>query len=63
MKVVFTGGKTGGHFYPILAVATELGKKLASDGHEVHFISYAIPYRLSQFVENIFCARIATCVY
>jgi N-acetyl-alpha-D-glucosaminyl L-malate synthase BshA len=35
-------------------VATELGKKLASDGHEVHFISYAIPYRLSQFVENIF---------
>jgi N-acetyl-alpha-D-glucosaminyl L-malate synthase BshA len=35
-------------------VATELGKILALRGHEVHFISYAIPSRLNAFVENIF---------
>ena len=34
-------------------VATELGKALALEGHEVHFISYALPFRLSNFVENI----------
>ncbi|MBK8943850.1 MAG: N-acetyl-alpha-D-glucosaminyl L-malate synthase BshA [Ignavibacteriae bacterium] len=35
-------------------VATELGKELASLGYEVHFISYALPHRLTQFVENIY---------
>jgi N-acetyl-alpha-D-glucosaminyl L-malate synthase BshA len=35
-------------------VATELGKELAKLGHEVHFISYALPHRLINFVENIF---------
>ncbi|MBU0559269.1 MAG: N-acetyl-alpha-D-glucosaminyl L-malate synthase BshA [Bacteroidetes bacterium] len=35
-------------------VATELGKVLASKGHQIHFISYALPRRLNQFVENIF---------
>jgi L-malate glycosyltransferase len=35
-------------------VATELGKILALRGHEVHFISYAMPSRLNSFVENIF---------
>jgi L-malate glycosyltransferase len=35
-------------------VATELGKILAQRGHEVHFISYAMPTRLNAFVENIF---------
>jgi len=35
-------------------VATELGKELALLGHEVHFISYALPQRLTNFVENIF---------
>ena len=34
-------------------VATELGKALAQEGHEIHFISYALPFRLSNFVENI----------
>ena len=24
MKIVFTGGGTGGHFYPIIAVAEEI---------------------------------------
>ncbi len=35
-------------------VATELGKELALLGHEVHFISYALPHRLVSFIENIF---------
>ena len=35
-------------------VATELGKTLAMRGHEVHFISYAMPSRLSTYVGNIF---------
>lgn len=35
-------------------VATELGKELAQKGHEVHFISYALPFRLNHFMENIF---------
>lgn len=35
-------------------VATELGKALAVKGHEVHFISYAQPFRLEFFRENIF---------
>jgi len=35
------------------AIATELGKALALKGHEVHFISYARPFRLGEFVENI----------
>lgn len=35
-------------------VATELGKGLASRGHQVHFISYRQPARLDAFNENIF---------
>ncbi|MFC1508519.1 N-acetyl-alpha-D-glucosaminyl L-malate synthase BshA [Candidatus Omnitrophota bacterium] len=35
-------------------VATELGRNLARRGHKVHFITTALPYRLSDFVENIF---------
>jgi L-malate glycosyltransferase len=35
-------------------VATELGKELATQGHEIHFISYARPVRLNQFVDNIY---------
>lgn len=35
-------------------VATELGLALAARGHQVHFISYAMPHRLNRFVENIF---------
>jgi len=36
------------------AVATELGLQLARRGHEVHFISYAQPFRLGQFHERVF---------
>lgn len=35
-------------------VATELGKALALKGHEIHFITYSQPVRLSSFKENIF---------
>ena len=36
------------------AVATELGLDLAERGHEVHFISYAQPFRLDGFKERVF---------
>jgi N-acetyl-alpha-D-glucosaminyl L-malate synthase BshA len=34
-------------------VATELGKALAERGHSVHFISYALPMRLTGFTDNV----------
>jgi N-acetyl-alpha-D-glucosaminyl L-malate synthase BshA len=36
------------------AVATELGIALALRGHEIHFISYAQPFRLPAFLPRIF---------
>jgi N-acetyl-alpha-D-glucosaminyl L-malate synthase BshA len=36
------------------AVATELGLALADRGHEVHFVSYAQPFRLGGFRERVF---------
>lgn len=36
------------------AVATELGIALAERGHEVHFISYAQPFRLTGFHDRLF---------
>ncbi len=35
-------------------VATELGKALAERGHEVHFITYAMPMRLNDYHDNIY---------
>ncbi len=35
------------------AVATELGLALASRGHDIHFISYAQPFRLHGFNERV----------
>ncbi len=35
-------------------VATELGKALAKNGHNVHFITYSQPTRLDLFNENLF---------
>jgi len=35
-------------------VATELGKALAKEGHQVHFITYSQPTRLNFFNENLF---------
>ena len=44
-------------------IATELGKELALRGHEVHFISYALPFRLSQYIENIVFHEVETSSY
>ncbi len=35
-------------------MATELGKRLATMGHEIHFITSALPVRLRGFNENIY---------
>jgi N-acetyl-alpha-D-glucosaminyl L-malate synthase BshA len=35
------------------AVAAELGKQLARRGHDVHFISYRLPFRLADFQQNV----------
>jgi L-malate glycosyltransferase len=35
-------------------VATELGKMLAEKGHEIHFISSSIPFRLNKMYHNIY---------
>jgi L-malate glycosyltransferase len=35
-------------------VAAELGMELAARGHEIHFISYALPVRLDPAKENVF---------
>ncbi len=44
-------------------VATELGKALAKRGHSIHFISYAIPIRLDEYIENIFFHEVETASY
>lgn len=44
-------------------VATELGLALASLGHEIHFISYAIPHRLTRFVSNVYFHEVETSTY
>ncbi|MGO4374731.1 N-acetyl-alpha-D-glucosaminyl L-malate synthase BshA, partial [Paenibacillus sp. MCAF20] len=50
--------KIGITCYPTLGgsgvVATELGKLLAERGHEIHFITHSIPFRLGHFHKNIF---------
>jgi N-acetyl-alpha-D-glucosaminyl L-malate synthase BshA len=35
-------------------VATELGKLLAERGHQVHFITHSMPFRLGKFHKNIY---------
>ena len=35
-------------------LATELGKALAEEGHQVHFITYSLPARLDFFNENLY---------
>ncbi|MGV3488108.1 MAG: N-acetyl-alpha-D-glucosaminyl L-malate synthase BshA [Tuberibacillus sp.] len=50
--------KIGITCYPTLGgswiVATELGKKLADKGHEIHFITSSIPFRIDHFSRNMF---------
>jgi L-malate glycosyltransferase len=44
-------------------VATELGLELAARGHEVHFISYAMPIRLSGASERIWFHEVEVTTY
>lgn len=50
--------KIGITCYPSLGgsgvVATELGKLLAEKGHEIHFITQSMPFRLGRFQRNIY---------
>jgi N-acetyl-alpha-D-glucosaminyl L-malate synthase BshA len=42
------------------AVATELGLELARRGHEIHFITYASPFRLRGYVEGVYFHEVET---
>lgn len=44
-------------------LATELGKALAEKNHQVHFITYQQPVRLSMFVPNIFYHEVQVPTY
>lgn len=44
-------------------VATELGKALADNGHQVHFITYNQPARLDFFSENLYYHEVAVSQY
>ncbi len=44
-------------------VATELGKALADRGHQIHFISYAMPMRLDGYVGNVFYHEVEIASY
>lgn len=53
--------------YPVYGgsgvVATELGRALANRGHEIHFIAYSVPFRLSKVTENIFFHEVSVSRY
>ena len=59
--------KIGMVLYPTFGgsgvVGTELGKALAAEGHEVHFITYSQPVRLGSFRENIFYHEVSIADY
>ncbi|MEO3405187.1 N-acetyl-alpha-D-glucosaminyl L-malate synthase BshA [Mucilaginibacter sp. CAU 1740] len=44
-------------------VATELGKALAGNGHQVHFVTYNQPARLDLFSENLFYHEVSVSNY
>ncbi|MDT3705172.1 MAG: N-acetyl-alpha-D-glucosaminyl L-malate synthase BshA [Thermincola sp.] len=44
-------------------IATELGKRLAKRGHEVHFVSYDRPFKLNIFHQNIFYHEVEVLEY
>ncbi len=53
--------------YPVAGgsgiVATELGQQLASRGHQVHFVSYALPFRLDRYQANVMYHGVETTSY
>ncbi|MBU0612272.1 undecaprenyldiphospho-muramoylpentapeptide beta-N-acetylglucosaminyltransferase [Patescibacteria group bacterium] len=54
MKIVFTGGGTGGHFYPIVAVAQKVNKIIDDEkiiGAKLYYISDS-PYDKKMLFEN-----------
>jgi UDP-N-acetylglucosamine--N-acetylmuramyl-(pentapeptide) pyrophosphoryl-undecaprenol N-acetylglucosamine transferase len=54
MKIVFTGGGTGGHFYPIIAVAQKVNKIIDQEhviGAKFYYISDS-PYDKAMLLEN-----------
>jgi UDP-N-acetylglucosamine--N-acetylmuramyl-(pentapeptide) pyrophosphoryl-undecaprenol N-acetylglucosamine transferase len=54
MKIVFTGGGTGGHFYPIIAVAQKVNK-IIDDEHIISSKLYYLsdsPYDKEMLVQN-----------
>lgn len=54
MKIVFTGGGTGGHFYPIIAVAQRVNQIIDKEhiiGAKLYYISDS-PYDKEMLVEN-----------
>jgi N-acetyl-alpha-D-glucosaminyl L-malate synthase BshA len=59
--------KIGITCYPTLGgsgvVATELGKLLAERGHEVHFITHSIPFRLGKFHQNVYYHEVEVANY
>ena len=44
-------------------IATELGKALADKGHQIHFISYAMPMRLDGYLGNVFYHEVEMASY
>ncbi|MCK5127475.1 MAG: N-acetyl-alpha-D-glucosaminyl L-malate synthase BshA [candidate division Zixibacteria bacterium] len=59
--------KIGITCYPVAGgsgiVATELGIKLAERGHQVHFIAYALPFRLDVYKPNLYFHEVETVSY
>lgn len=59
--------KIGITCYPVAGgsgiVATELGQQLANRGHQVHFISYALPFRLDRYQSNLMFHGVETTAY
>jgi L-malate glycosyltransferase len=59
--------KVGITCYPVAGgsgiVATELGQQLAARGHQVHFISYAMPFRLDKFDSRMMYHSVETTAY
>jgi N-acetyl-alpha-D-glucosaminyl L-malate synthase BshA len=59
--------KIGITCYPVAGgsgiVATELGQQLAARGHQVHFISYAVPFRFDKYQQNLFFHCVETTAY
>lgn len=59
--------KIGITCYPVAGgsgiVATELGQQLATRGHQVHFISYALPFRLDRYQTNLMFHGVDTTAY